>query len=397
MMSTANGFDVVLRFVDTLVRKKRIVILGTLVPTLICIVAVMVTKSMYQSQAVINPPQSQDGSQLGALAAASGMGDLLGSISGSESGLNDCVTLLESTRFASLVIKRFDLETVYEFREKKKYFHSDVIKRFRKHASYELTDEDAIRLTVKDRSPERAKQIAEYMVFLLDSLYTDLQQQAIKHRLAYVDERLAFTLQETRALEDSLIRFQNRNNFLVPETQVRLILENTARTELSLGTLREEMMLEGELRGTGSARYKELQSEIRLSERALKAKLRSPADSNSLLLPTQTLPSLVTEYFRLERAYTVRLGVYKYLVQQVEMLRLDVNKNVQVISVIDPPWLNTKRVSPKRRILVQTVFFLFFILSCITALLVSLWEQNRREHPQLGRRVSDIRAGLFKL
>ena len=401
-MNNKTGFDIFLDFAKILIRRKRLIFLGTLIPTAICIVVVMVSESTYKSEALVNPPKSQNGSPLQALASASGMGDALGSLlgSGSEEGLNDCVSILESTRFASLMIKRFDLETRYKFKEKgkdRKYFYSDVLKVFHRYAEYELTEENAIRLTARDKSPERAKEMTDYMIYLLDSLYTDIQQTTIKHRLAYVDARLAMTLGETKLLEDSLIRFQNKHNFLVPEAQIKLILENTTRTELKLETVKEEMALEGALRGKTGGKYKDLESEKRLLEQNLQARLHSAADSNSLMLPTHSLPLLATEYFRLERAYTVRLGVYKYLVQQVEVLKLDANKNVQVISVIDPAWVNNKRVSPKRRVAVEATFLISFVLCTVLAALLSLWEKYRLENPQVAVEIRNLRSQLLKL
>jgi len=121
------------------------------------------------------------------------------------------------------------------------------------------------------------------------------------------------------------------------------------------------MALEAALRGKSSGHYKDLAVQKELLESALQRQLRSPEDSNTLILPARMLPALATEFFRLERAYDIKLGVYKYLVQQVEALKLEANNNVQVISVVDPPWSNDKRIAPKKRVMVEVTFFLSFI------------------------------------
>ena len=122
--------------------------------------------------------------------------------------------------------------------------------------------------------------------------------------------------------------------------------------------------------------------------------LRNSSDSNTLMLPAHTLPVLATQYFRLERAYTIRLGVFKYLVQQVEALKLEANKNVQVISVIDPPWTDNKRVSPKRRIMVEAVFILSLIFGIVVVVLQAAW--RGQVNPENLKLISEIKRGLLK-
>jgi uncharacterized protein involved in exopolysaccharide biosynthesis len=393
-----SGFQIFLSFFRILVRRKRLIFLLTVVPTVLCIVWVLLTRSTYQAEALVNPPQGGASgleSVLGGMEG--GAGGLLSSVLGDgSSGLYNSENILQSVRFGRLVIDRFNLDSVYGFKPGQKHYFVDVHKAFRRQAKYEVTDENAIWITVKDESPERALQVVTYMIHVLDSLYIDIQRTEITHRLRYIDQRLAIAEKEMKAVEDSMVAFQTRSNLLAPEAQIKLILQNTAQTEIKLETLKEQMALEASLRGTSSAHYHDLSTQKTLLEKSLRNQFRREAGPNSLVLPAMQLPGLATEYFRLERAYLVRLGVYKFLVQQVEALKLNAEQNVQVISVIDPPWANDKRVEPKRRVMVQATFIIFLMLSITLAVLLALWQKHVRENPETRAQVLELRRNLLK-
>jgi capsule polysaccharide export protein KpsE/RkpR len=333
--------------------------------------------------------------------ASGNMGGIFGSLLGRESGLDDCMNILGSTRFADLMIRRFDLETRYEFRKPgkkpKKYYHSDVVKRFRKNFSFEDTDEGALRMSMKDTSAEMARRMVAYAIYALDSLYTHIQRDAVQKKLAYVDQRLSIAESEARMLEDSMVSFQKQNDIIVPEAQARLVIQSAAQTEVRRGILEEELALEANMRGTSSAKYADLQVQKRMVEETLRKQVDGQKNTGTLMPATRDLPSLIAEYFRLERAYTIRLAVYKFLVQQSEMLKLDAERNIQVISVVDPPWTNNKRVSPKRRVVVEAVFILSFLASVAFVVVAAAWKRHREENPSTENLIAQIKAGLTRI
>jgi capsule polysaccharide export protein KpsE/RkpR len=402
-MRNAGAFDIVLQFVRILVLRKRFILAATFLMTLAGVVAVVLWPSTYRAFGIIKPPKSENGSSIeSALKESSGGGGLAGMlgtfISGSESGEDDCMTILGSASFGRLVIEKFDLVTVYKFgRGGKKYFFADVLKQFQKKAEFEPTENGAIKISMEDKSPQRASEVVAFMIHALDSIYTSIQRTSTKQRLSYVDQRVGMTEADVKRFEDSLVDFQNRNNLFLPEIQVQAILESATKTELEIETVKEDMALEGAIRGTSGSRYQNLAVQKRLLQKVLQRKLQAPTDSNSLAMPVRMVPALATEYFRLERAYKVKLGLYKYLIQQAEALKLDADKNIQVITVLDSPWANDKRVAPKRRLVVETVFILAFLFSSLIAVLMAVWEKHRAEGSETHKLVMDIRKNLFKL
>ncbi len=404
MAQDTSVFGLLLRFATILLRRKRPILLFTGIVTLVTVAIVFIVDDTFKAKALIKPPKGEGSSSIDALLKESGggMAGLLGSfMGGSEQGQNACMSVLNSVRFSKLVIDKFQLETVYKFKlpgKTKKYYQADVIKELGKNAEFEITDEGAIEIAVKDKSAERAQAMVDYMIHVLDSIYTDIQHTESRARLTYIDHRLAMAESDMKRLEDSLEVFENRHNLYLPELQVQFILENATQTELQIEKMKEDMALEAALRGTTSSRYRDLGVEKNLMQKSLEQKLKSHStDSNTLVLPAKMLPALAMEYFRLDRAYKVKLGRYKYLVQQVEALKLDADKNINVISVLDPAWTSDKRVSPKRRILVEAAFVVSLLLSCAAAVLLEMWEKYMLANPSSLKVVQEIRSRAFRL
>src|SRR5690606_29996408 len=119
---------------------------------------------------------------------------------------------------------------------------------------------------------------------------TETQLESARNRLHHSDIRLARAASEMDALEDSLVAFQLRHNLLVPQAQVRAALENALQTEIRLETLREELALERAVRGTHSVRYKDLETQISLTQKALDRQMNHGSESDQLILPANSLP-----------------------------------------------------------------------------------------------------------
>jgi uncharacterized protein involved in exopolysaccharide biosynthesis len=82
------------------------------------------------------------------------------------------------------------------------------------------------------------------------------------------------------------------------------------------------------------------------------------------LMELKKSPQLYSEYLRREAEIRIQEALYKVLRQQSEQMRLEEAKMLTNLHVLEPPWENDKKISPKRGlILVFTVFFTFFLAS----------------------------------
>lgn len=371
----------------------------TCVCTLASIVSVLIISPTYRSVSLIQPPQSGSAFPMQGLKDLTDSFDgLLGTLLGTGgTGEDLCFSILGSTQFARAVVEHFDFVRIYEFHENSNYYFADVIRKFNDHFGFKGTKESAIQIAFEDEDPDRAKAVVEFMTRLLDSLYTTLSKKSLENNLDFFDQKVHVAENEMAAIEDSLAEFQLRHNLYIPDIQIKSSLEYVVKLETELQLLEEKMKLETQLRNRTSSRYREMKAQKGLLERELKTRFGTQIDSNSLIFPVHILPSLAVQYFHLERAYEIKLAIFKFLVKQVEALKLEAEKNIKQITVVDPPWVNRKRVSPKRRVIVQMVFVLSLIFSSVLALFLEFWGSQRTGKTRSWALAGELRSSLFRL
>ncbi len=89
-----------------------------------------------------------------------------------------------------------------------------------------------------------------------------------------------------------------------------------------------------------------------------------------------SVPQIIRELGRLQREVEIKSGTLRYLVQQLESARLEAQKDVPIVCVLDKPSLPTRKSAPSRARIVAlggiTAFF------CLTAYLVAMEVARRR-------------------
>lgn len=95
---------------------------------------------------------------------------------------------------------------------------------------------------------------------------------------------------------------------------------------------------------------------------------------------------------RLTREVEIQTQGYGYLRQQLEMARLDAQKDIAVVSVLDEPSLPTIRTSPRRALLTLFGAVMGFAAMLLWILLGEYW--NRVADLQMKRTVSELKTEL---
>ena len=96
------------------------------------------------------------------------------------------------------------------------------------------------------------------------------------------------------------------------------------------------------------------------------------------ILELKKSPEIYADYLRREAEIRIQEAMYKVLRQQSEQMRLEEAKMLTNLHVLEPPWENDKKISPKRGlILVFTVFFSFFFASLLCNLVEFMRSESR--------------------
>ena len=180
----------------------KTVVLATLVAFLIPV--------RYRSTTELIPGNNTNTSLLSAIAsrATGGLGMDAAGLLGFNTPSTLYLQILQSRTVRDRLVDRFDLREVYG----KKYYN-DAREQLAKVTSI---DEDrksnVITLSVTDRSPERAAQMARAYVAEMNRLAADLNTSAAHRERVFIEERLKTVKQDLDSAERALSEFSSRTS-----------------------------------------------------------------------------------------------------------------------------------------------------------------------------------------
>ena len=372
------GFvEICLRILNNDLKHFKFVTALVLIPTIVAFVMVMwVVKPKYAASAIVTPPasaQSMAGALSGMLGGASGMTSLLG-LSETSEDANAVWTILNSWELHNMVIDKFDLARHYKFKGK---FHADLLKEFRKNFGLEMNKEEMFSLYYKDTDPKLAVKVIQFMLEKADSSFNAFKTRQARQSREYFQSRLDSCEHALDSLLKEFVNFQVTNNVYEPTVQ----LEATIKYLSELQAMREEVNMEMNFekldRGENSKRYQELSKRMKGMNSALGGTLKGK-HSDIGIMELKKSPQLYSEYLRREAEIRIQEAMYKVLRQQSEQMRMEEAKMLTNLHVLEPPWENDKKISPKRGlILVFTVFFTFFFATLLCNLVEYMRSESR--------------------
>ena len=376
---TPGLIETFLKILNNDMKHFKLCFILVLVPTLLMFVLVMwVIKPTYAAKAVVTPPPTSSG-----MSALSGMlGDefssyasLLGLQSGS--GDDDIVlTIFDSKELHDMVITKFNLAKHYEYKGK---YEADLLKTFRKNFKLKMNDENMLEITIEDEDYQLASEIATFMLEKADSMFNAFKTRQARQSREYFDKRIALCLKTLDSLQDSFVKFQAKNNFYDPEIQMDATIKYLSSLQTERQAVSVEMNYERQLHGEDSKRYSELSKRYNSLNSAVNQTLQGKQQSTGLVA-LQKSPELGAEYLRKQEEIKVQVAMYKLLRQQSEQMQLEEAKKLTNLHVLEAPWPNDKKVSPRRGLLLMFACFVSFIMATLLCNFMEFMAEERKRN-----------------
>jgi capsule polysaccharide export protein KpsE/RkpR len=341
---------------------------------------------------VLMPPSSSEASGIKSILKNTPLGKIggLDKIAGSVPNdmANVYLAILSSQTLQLEVIQKFNLVHVYKLDKGKKYFVEDLLKLFRKNVEYGLDENGTLTLTMQDQSPERAAAMANYMVERLDDTYKRLMNEKNRNYRVFLGERLDTAKADLDQAEKNLVEFQKRNRIMDVPSQAKATVTTGVNLEAKYLATKGNLEVARKTYSPDHPLVRELQLQMDQLEKQRRA--LSGDKVSDFLLPYQAGPDLGLEYVQLSREQEIQQSIFELMVQQYEEARFEESKNtpnVQVLDVADPP---QKRVSPKRRKMVEVAFVFGLLAGSIGVLLSEHIRRFNQTHPQESARLKKL-------
>lgn len=320
---------------------------------LIALVVSLLLPKIYESTATLLPQlESNNGLGLGALltsGAASSAAQTLGiSLPGAPATPTDIFSaMLKSRIMADEVIRRFNLREHYE----KKTMH-DARLVLEAATRIVVTKEKVIKVTVEDKDPQLASEIANFYVSNLDRLNQTLSVSKARENRKFIEQRVTETKQDLVKLEEALKEFQTQNRTVAIEAQSKAMIEATAMIQAQIMAQEVQLQVMGTYLASDHpevARLKsslsELRKQLQIMESGKSGKDRQAGDR--LRPPITSVPALALEYGRLTRDLKVHETLYALLISQYEQAKLAEARDTPTVQVLDPAIPAERKSRPK--------------------------------------------------
>lgn len=384
-----GGIDLI-ELLLILSRKKAAILKFTLAAAVVAAIVSLLLPRMYTATSTILPPQQSQS----ALTAMLGQLSTVAGLNESDLGLKNpadlFIAMLNSRTIADRLISRFDLRKVYWVKR-----YQDARKKLESRSYIIAEREGLISVSVADRDPQRAADLANGYVEELHAMNSYLAVSEAAQRRIFYQQKLDAEREELALSELALKKAQEKSGLLQPDAQARAIIQSAAdmRAQVALHEVQVQAMRTYATPGNPDLRRAEEELAGLRAELAKLERNTGEIGNGNTELPTRQLPQAELEYIRRARDLKYHEALYDFLSKQLEAARLDEAKDAVVVQVVDRAVVPERKSSPHRILIVLMTAIAAFIVSCVGVLLAEI-VRRKQQDPQDRERLALLRNSL---
>ena len=357
---------------------KKIIGVTLLTTFFLLLIFLFIYPHTYRSTAVLLPPEKNTSILgLSSLLSQQNMTSLLSpSLSNASSQLY--AEILKSRSASLFVIKKLNIQNEYDEKN-----INEAANKLSKDISVELTKEGLIKLSVEYSSKffplfiDDLNQRKNFSAILtntfveaLDHINNDKISTRSKKARIFLESQIKQTKSVLDSVELKLQDFQKKNKTISLPDQLKASIESAAKikaeisqTEIELGLLRYNVQVDDKI----------FQSVLKKLEQLKEQYKKIESENEDYLLNFNLIPQLGRELTELYRELKIQNEVYSFLQQQYYKEKIEENRDLPTVEVLDPAVPPKRPVSP--RIFFGSILggiFAFFFMSVIT-----IWKANK--------------------
>jgi uncharacterized protein involved in exopolysaccharide biosynthesis len=247
-----------------------------------------------------------------------------------------------------------------------------------------------ITITVDDKDPKRAAEIANVYVSELFRLMKTLAVTDASQRRLFYERQLAATKDNLAQAEMALKSTIDTHGVISVDTESRSILETVARLRAQASAKEIQLTAMRAFLTPNNPEYRRAEEELN-GLRIELAKLENGRGAQDVTAGKQG----GLENIKLLRDLKYQQMLYEVLAKQYEVARIDEAKDPSVIQVLDPAVIPERKAKPRRAIivLVSTAIGLVFAV-CLGFLLEA--RRKASQNPETAAKFEQLKAFLGK-
>ena len=283
---------------------------------------------------------------------------------GEEEDMDRILTISESNEVAEFLINEFNLAERFDINPEARLSDHMIMKQFRKLYTVKKTKFDAVQVTMEDKDPEMAKQIAKAAWMKIDEIAQRLIKDSQKLELATRRLTVSEKENELKILNDSLAIIRARFGIYNTLTQSQGFAEMIQKNEIKLATSQARKRLYGSKAG---ARYRDSVLVATADIEGATKGLELLNDRLGLFNQGMAVVETMTE---IQEEASQQLGQNR---EREKQLDATINSKFSGLYLVEPPEKPIFKSRPFRSILVLASTFAAFLFSIIGILLLETY------------------------
>ena len=349
----------------------KVTVLGSVILFLILL---FVYPRSYNAVISVMPPENNtESGSLSSLLSGQDFSNILGGgLSSANSQLY--IEMLKSRTAALYVVNKYNLVKYYDSGNKYK-----AAEKLQSNLETDLTKEGIIKLNVEVKTPlfpaltsdqdsvkHLAADLSNAYVEALDKMNREKLSSQAKRARQYIEEQLVKTKSQLDSVENRLAEFQKKNKAISLPEQVNAAIDAAAglkteivKTEVQLGLLESNLREDNQTLVALRTKLEQLREQYN----------KMAMGSQDYLVAFKDVPELGKELASLLRDVKIQNEVYLLLQQQYYKEKIQENRDIPTIQVLDEAIPPLSKSEPK--VIFSTVtggIFIFLLMSLIVVL-----------------------------
>lgn len=361
----------------TLWNWRRFIVGVTGAVAIAAVVISLLLPNWYKAETRLLLPSSSGGSgMLGAvMQELPGVAQSL--LGGSSGSYLRPLAILSSRNVNESVVDTFNLIEVYETSDSDAPVQ-DAIDQLKGNVEFVIDEEyDFLSVEVLDRDPQRAADIANYFVRSLEHVNNKLATENATNYRRFVEQRYNDTEARLDSVMDATKAFQEQYGVIDLQKQVPAFFEsiaeyrlNAVQAELGHARLRAEY-------GSDNAATRAARQVVDAANQQYQAAIAG--EEELLPIPKSEMPTAARQYFDLEKERLILTRILEFMRPLYEQARMDEQRQVQAVQVLDPAVPPVEKAKPRRSIICILATLSAFLMAVTFVLLYSWWQRNSRQ------------------
>ena len=364
-----------------LVKRKRLIGFIVGMTAIVALMISLVLPKIYAATTSVLPPQQDAmGMMMGIQQpTGAGLGGLAGGLLGMKTPTDLWVGILKSNSIRDAIINRFKLKELFEAKT-----IEDARLRLSRMVKIVKAKEEIVSITVEDKNPERAAQIANAFVEELDKINRGNVMTSGKRTRLFLEKRLREAKEEVIKTELAMKVFQEDSKAVKLDEQSTVIIGAIGRVRGELMAKEVELQTMLSFATPTHPQVQLLQAEVtglkgQMREMAEGKKSQSPSVPKDIFIPTEKIPDLGLQYARLFRDAKVQETLFGLLTQQYELARIQEAKDSPTVQVLDVAKAPEKKIRPKKALIILLSTMTALFLAVFLAFFLEFLEKNSKE------------------